>query len=697
MTSATSQFRDGIFYLDDQPQFFVSADYPYYRDDAAKWPARLSQLKGLGIRVITFYVPWRHHEVDGSLDFTGRTAPNRNVLGFLRLVQELGLLAVVKPGPFIHAELDFGGLPERMDPRQSPDLEPMRTAQHELSYWQSYPLPTPLGNRWQTEVSAWLRAVREQVIEPFRYPGGPIIALQVLNEGIYSDANRSLTAYDYAPPALDFFRRWQEERGRAPVPAPRSAPLPVRPADALPHLDWGMAQADYLSTVYRFAAAELAETGLPLLSNMHPAGEQPAGWDWWLAKVIPEDWGPVHYGFTNWIGVVSHDPTAFYRYLLLVKRAIGPNLEENWSFSDIYDPRYRHTVIPFYQTLLAMAAGATGFNVYTGVGTDGWDLQLDSISKRPYPDTAPIGADGTLHPKARTLALLTRYLERFGPEWLACRSRQDVAWAVYPPYAALAGWEVTPQAWRMAGIEPPVAGAGGLDGFMRTMRLENRDFALVNVAAADPDPAVHRVLIMVGSAFMAAAVQERLLRYVRTGGHLVVMRELPRLDGDLTTPCRVLADGAKELGRGAFTLLLDNPFAGGLTSPNTSFLDFLSAAGVAPAVRADGQTTQAWVRRHPSADVEHVTVLSLCEEAREHVIATGGREVAVTLPGRSAALIRLENGRIAAALVKGINDCDASQATPAVRTAEEHLEAPGPGDWLWLSGEGDEFIPWDWQ
>ena len=108
-----AQIKEGIFYLGEEPIFLVTADYPYYRDDAGNWDDRLKKIKNAGIDAVTFYTPWRHHAHKSGdkieLDFDGRTQPNRNVKFFLELCAEKKLWAVVKPGPYIHAELTFGG------------------------------------------------------------------------------------------------------------------------------------------------------------------------------------------------------------------------------------------------------------------------------------------------------------------------------------------------------------------------------------------------------------------------------------------------------------------------------------------------------------------------------------------------------------------------------------------------------------
>src|SRR5512133_273713 len=96
------QIREGIAHINGSRQFINSADYPYFRDDRRNWADRLDKLKALGHEVITCYIPWRHHEIeiDGTrrLDFSGKTSPNRDVIGCLKLCQEKGLQVIAKPG-----------------------------------------------------------------------------------------------------------------------------------------------------------------------------------------------------------------------------------------------------------------------------------------------------------------------------------------------------------------------------------------------------------------------------------------------------------------------------------------------------------------------------------------------------------------------------------------------------------------------
>src|SRR5438067_742960 len=77
----------------------------YWRIEPRYWRAALESVRAMGLRLVDTYVPWAVHEVaPGELEL-GQTDPQRDVAGFLRLAHELGLYAIVRPGPHINAEL----------------------------------------------------------------------------------------------------------------------------------------------------------------------------------------------------------------------------------------------------------------------------------------------------------------------------------------------------------------------------------------------------------------------------------------------------------------------------------------------------------------------------------------------------------------------------------------------------------------
>src|SRR5437868_6347179 len=94
----------------DQP--LLSAELHYFRTPRDGWELMLARVRQLGANTISTYVPWVWHEPQrDTLDFTGATHPQRDLVGFVRLCGALGFRVILKPGPFVDAGLLGGGIP----------------------------------------------------------------------------------------------------------------------------------------------------------------------------------------------------------------------------------------------------------------------------------------------------------------------------------------------------------------------------------------------------------------------------------------------------------------------------------------------------------------------------------------------------------------------------------------------------------
>jgi beta-galactosidase len=108
----TFSARDGQFWLDDQPQLIQAGEFHYFRTPADQWAQRLGLLQGAGFNTVATYIPWLWHQVDeDSTDLDGHTHPLRNLAGFLDLAAEMGFLIIPRPGPYIMAETINEGIP----------------------------------------------------------------------------------------------------------------------------------------------------------------------------------------------------------------------------------------------------------------------------------------------------------------------------------------------------------------------------------------------------------------------------------------------------------------------------------------------------------------------------------------------------------------------------------------------------------
>lgn len=94
--------------INGKPKKIISGSIHYFRIPSIYWKDRLLKAKECGLNCIETYVPWNiHEETEGQFDFESQ----KDLGKFLDLAKELGLYAIVRPGPYICSEWDFGAFP----------------------------------------------------------------------------------------------------------------------------------------------------------------------------------------------------------------------------------------------------------------------------------------------------------------------------------------------------------------------------------------------------------------------------------------------------------------------------------------------------------------------------------------------------------------------------------------------------------
>uniref|UniRef100_G3NRC3 Galactosidase, beta 1-like n=1 Tax=Gasterosteus aculeatus aculeatus TaxID=481459 RepID=G3NRC3_GASAC len=158
--SFSIDYKNNCFLKDGKPFRYISGSIHYSRIPPYYWKDRLLKMYMTGLNAIQVYVPWNFHEaVEGVNNFTGAQDLER----FLHLANQTGLLVILRPGPYICAEWEMGGLPAWL--LQKPNII-LRSA--DTDYVQA--------------VSNWL-AVLLPKMKPWLYSnGGNIISVQVENE-----------------------------------------------------------------------------------------------------------------------------------------------------------------------------------------------------------------------------------------------------------------------------------------------------------------------------------------------------------------------------------------------------------------------------------------------------------------------------------------------------------------------------------
>jgi len=155
------QLEKSEFLLDGKPFQIISGEMHPARIPVEYWRQRIQMAKAMGCNTIAAYIFWNYHESEpGVFDFqTG----NHNIAKFIKIVQEEGMFLMLRPGPYVCAEWDFGGLPSYL--LSIPDIK-VRC----------------MDTRYTEAVERYIKTLALQVKDLQVTKGGPILMVQAENE-----------------------------------------------------------------------------------------------------------------------------------------------------------------------------------------------------------------------------------------------------------------------------------------------------------------------------------------------------------------------------------------------------------------------------------------------------------------------------------------------------------------------------------
>ncbi|XP_065184340.1 beta-galactosidase-1-like protein 2 [Sycon ciliatum] len=157
------------FALHNKSMLILSGAIHYFRVPSAYWEDRMRKLQSMGLNTVETYVPWNLHEPrPGQFDFSGMLDLRR----YIHIAKTLGLNVILRPGPYICSEWDFGGLPAWL----------MRD--NHMKVRTLYP-------PFVAAVERYFNKLIPLVADLQCHRGGPIIAVQIENEygSFAADAN----------------------------------------------------------------------------------------------------------------------------------------------------------------------------------------------------------------------------------------------------------------------------------------------------------------------------------------------------------------------------------------------------------------------------------------------------------------------------------------------------------------------------
>ncbi len=162
----TFEAGKGAFMLNGKPFIVKAAEVHYPRIPRPYWEHRIQMCKALGMNTVCIYIFWNIHEQkEGVFDFTG----NNDVAEFCRIAQKNGMYVIVRPGPYVCAEWEMGGLPWWLLKKKD-----IRLREQDPYFME--------------RVKIFEQKVGEQLAPLTIQNGGPIIMVQVENEyGSYGE------------------------------------------------------------------------------------------------------------------------------------------------------------------------------------------------------------------------------------------------------------------------------------------------------------------------------------------------------------------------------------------------------------------------------------------------------------------------------------------------------------------------------
>ncbi|UCE65826.1 MAG: beta-galactosidase [Candidatus Zixiibacteriota bacterium] len=532
---------DNKFIIGRDDFFPFSAEMHYFRVEKRYWSICFERIKKAGFKIISTYIPWNLHEENpGNFDFRGYTGPDKDLIVFLELAREFGFKVILKPGPWIKAEWNNGGLPKYLF---TDEAVVARDSEGELvsaysgldgreGYQPSYLHPKYIGH-----IKRYISGLFE-VIQNYIFPKGPVFILQIDDEVCFG-RNLDPFSADYNNIIItEYYHPFLEEKYKEPKNLPVSYGKKIkefsqveppssievaRSEDLIKYFDWiefkGSIVATYLDTIKErleahgvgcFFSVNLPWTsdfGLPIdidriLGEKMIVGMQvPDPSDYcrlgrnlkYLASKTGFSWTPQLYGGTTDGGN---------------KTSKKPEIEVS--------PRFHR-----YLIVSSLAAGLKGMNHYMFVGRDHWI-------------GAPLGNDGTVNENYDTVRKINTVLEHIGINTAKPVSKIGIMY--YKPYLVQHHLGITEQFPYVNDLVSQNLNPLGQD--LMNMKY---DYSVGDLDSEDAFRDKDLYFIPVAE-YMSEKAQSKIVEAVKSGKNAVLFGLMPKMN-EMFKPCKVLSKG----------------------------------------------------------------------------------------------------------------------------------------------------------
>ncbi|EOD01202.1 beta-galactosidase [Caldisalinibacter kiritimatiensis] len=546
--------------INGHERMLYGGELHYFRVPREEWRNRIQKIKEAGCNMISTYIPWIWHEQEeGKIDLTGYTRAERDLNSFLKLLYEENVYCLVRPGPYVMAELKQEGLPDWVLDKYPEVIARKQDGQIHPTKVVSYMHP-----KFLELVSKWYKAVCE-IIEPYQITkGGPIIMFQLDNEvGMLQWVTNQA---DYSDITLNYFRDYLideyksldnlKEKFRVNVSSFEEFAfeytLNQEENYALPlHYEWGYFMRNYYKkyinklkeiaegygievpfvvNIHGFTTHDLSKRGIayPIgISQLHDTAE--------IDKVVLA--GDYYIGNVNYDNY--HDiiiANAFTKAVQSDKQPLFSAEFQGGCISDI--PRLQPSAFDL-NTRICVAHGMNGLNYYMFAG--GENYEDIGLFGRRHEWQAPLSSKGEEREHYYKIKYLGKMFRIFEKEILSTKKATQTYLGFYPDYYMTEYFnEYTKD---MVNKITAYRDHFGFNGVIRGLTVANISYEGYNLLK-ESEILVDKIpsLWVLTTDWMSADIQMKLLRYIKNGGKLVLFPTVPTKDFD-GKDCTILLDG----------------------------------------------------------------------------------------------------------------------------------------------------------
>lgn len=552
-------YTDDTFLINGKEEFIFGGELHYFRVPKSEWKDRLAKIKDAGFNLVSTYIPWIWHEKEeGNIDLIGARCDETDLKTFIEYVEEAGLYLLVRPGPYVMAEIENAGLPFWLLENYSE----IRSLKANGEFHPVYELVSYLHPTYLEKVDNWYREVFN-ILSPHQIDnGGCIVSCQLDNEvGMFHWVT---STPDYSPNVLEHFINYLKNKDvqqlkdltgldnvedivvkyiKSEFDDKSAVNISINEEYKL---FFRLYIKDYLETLKKIG--EKYGLTVPIVINVHgfsgggytKSGEKyPIGLSQlYEASKIENSLVAGDY----YVGNIVYEN---YHHVVLANaytKAIQPKGQPLFSAEfqggfQIGVPRLQPTTYDL-KTRLTIANGMNAINYYMFVGGENYD-NIGIISKR-HDWQAPVSTTGKIRRSYDVIKNIVNVVKSYGKDFLYATPKVSTTLALNIDYYMNEyNNEYTIE---LSNHVAMIREIFIYEGIAKSMAMANINFDSLDINAVSSINVVEYPSLVMGSAkYMSDKVQMLLVDYIKNGGNLVLYPEVPTKNM-LNEDCTILKD-----------------------------------------------------------------------------------------------------------------------------------------------------------